>query len=283
MATKRNYYQVLGVDRKATPEELKSAYRKLALKWHPDRNKSPEAAERFREVNQAYEVLSDAGKRAAYDRYGHSAFEPGARPGPQGPGAGAYQYRTYAPGQDTADFEFGGFSDPFTIFEQFFGGSSPFGRREARPTYALTIGFMDALKGTEAEVSINGQRKRVRIPAGVEEGSRLRVGDADLLVKIAPHERFTRQGADLYVTLSLPVTKAILGGVLPVPTPQGDVNVKIQPSTQPGTLIRLRGKGAPRISEGGHGDLYVRVQVSIPTKISKHQRELLEAFEKDAG
>src|SRR5262245_12100590 len=208
MATKRDYYQVLGVDRKADADEIKRAYRKLALKWHPDRNKAPEAAEKFREVTQAYEVLSDADKRAAYDRFGHSAFEPGARPGRPSPGGEAYTYRNYRPGRGAEEFEFGGFSDPFTIFEQFFGGGSPFGRRETRPTYVITIDFMDALKGTEAELSLNGQRKRVRIPAGVEEGSRLRVGDTELLVKIRPDARFTRQGADLYVTLNIPFTQA---------------------------------------------------------------------------
>ncbi|MBI1745137.1 MAG: J domain-containing protein [Acidobacteria bacterium] len=283
MTNKRDYYQTLGVDRKAGAEELKRAYRKLALKWHPDRNKSSEAGERFREINQAYEILSDSEKRAAYDQFGRAAFEPGARPTRQGPYGETYTYRTHRPKQGAEDFEFGGFSDPFSIFEQFFGGSSPFARRETRPTYGITIDLLQALRGTEAEISINGQRKRVRIPAGVEEGARLRVGDADLVVKLRPDERFTRQGGDLYVNLSIPFTKAILGGVLTVPTIQSEIKVKVQPGTQPGTLIRLRGQGAPRISEGGLGDLYVRVQVIIPTKLNKRQKELLETFERESA
>jgi len=281
MATKRDYYQVLGLDRKAGPDDVKKAYRRLAKKWHPDHNKSPEAAERFREVNAAYEVLSDAEKRAAYDRFGRRAFEPGGGPGPFDPGGPGFEYHTYGAGPQTEAFQFGGFSDPFKIFEQFFGRDVGVGRRGARPSYEIAVDFMEALKGTEVDVPLNGQRRRVRIPAGVEDGARLRIGDADLLIKIRPHERFTRQGDDLYVTLTIPFTQAALGGVLTVPTPDGDLQVKVHPGTQPGTLVRLRGKGAPRISEGGHGDLYVRLQVSVPTKLSKRQKELLEAFDQE--
>src|SRR3989344_7890134 len=153
MATNRNYYDVLGVSKGASAEELKQAYRKLALQYHPDRNRTKEAEEKFKEINQAYEVLSDAQKRQMYDQVGHAAFDPSAGSGQGGPFGGGNTYRygpftyTYSSNQGggAQEFDFGGFSDPFEIFEQFFGGASPFGRR--KPVYELAIDFMEAIQG----------------------------------------------------------------------------------------------------------------------------------------
>ena len=147
MSTKRDYYDILGVTKSASASDLKSAYRKLALQWHPDRNKSPEAESKFKEINEAYQVLSDAKKKASYDQFGHSAFDPSAGgPGGFGGRQGPFQYTYSTSGNPFGNMDFGGFGDPFEIFEQFFGGGgsgNPFGRQAPRkPHYSLKIPFM---------------------------------------------------------------------------------------------------------------------------------------------
>lgn len=297
MATKRDYYDILGVSKSASLDEIKKAYRKLALEWHPDRNKKPEASEKFKEINEAYAVLSNSEKRSAYDQFGHSAFAPGmgGRAAGQGPFGGAYRqgpfsYTYYTSGDGRSGSPFGGFEDfidPFEIFEQFFGGG--FGRsqsRHRREAYQITIDFMDAMKGVTKEVHLpRGQagegsvRKTIKIPAGVDTGSRIRFDDFDIVIEVRPDKHHKREGDDLIIEHEIPYSVAALGGTIDVPTIDGDVKLRIQPGTQPGTLIRLRGKGAPHVRGGGRGDEYVRIGLRIPTHLSKRQRELLQELD----
>ncbi len=300
MATKRDYYEILGVGKSASAAEIKSAYRKLALQWHPDRNKAVDANEKFKEINEAYAVLSDSQKKSAYDQFGHAAFQPGGGMGGAGGGnpfsggfrqQGPFQYY-YSSGGQQGGSPFSGFEDmidPFEIFEQFFGGGfSPRGQRaRPHPAYEVTIDFMDAVKGATREVHVpkggageGSVRKTIKIPAGVDSGSRIRFDEFDLVVSVRPDKRFTREGDDIILTEEVPFSLAALGGVVDVPTIEESVKIRIQPGTQPGTLIRLRGKGVPHVRGTGRGDQYVRVQLRVPSHLSREQKELLEKLER---
>ena len=282
----QDYYQILGVSKNASPADLKKAYRKLALEWHPDRNKDPKAAEKFKEITRAYEVLSDSKKKEVYDQYGSQAFAPGSGFGQGQAGQGShtgrygpftYTYTSTGGGSPFEGIDFGGFSDPFEIFEQFFGGASPFGGRyRSRPAYRLTIDFMEAVKGTEKKVTLDSKEVTVKIPKGVDTGSIVRFKDYDIVINVTPDSRFKRDGYDLITDLNISIVRAALGDVIAVPTVDGPVNIKIQPGTQPGTLIRLRGKGVPHVRDSGCGDLYVRVIINIPQKLNNRQKELLK-------
>lgn len=357
MADKRDYYEVLGVSRDATADDLKKAYRKLAVKYHPDKNPDDKSAEdKFKEVSEAYDVLNDDQKRAAYDRYGHSAFAGG-----MGGGAGG-----------------GGMHDPFDIFKEVFGGGggvfeSFFGggggggqRRSGGPQrgsdlrYALEITLEEAAHGAEREIeyerlvacktctgsgSASGSGKktcrtcggagqvissrgffqvqqtcpdcngtgetitdpckpcrgvgrvkertrvRLRIPAGIEEGSRLRSqsngdtgtaggspGDLYVVIHLKPHDVFQRDGDDLHCEMPMSFATAALGGELTVPTIEGKASVKIPAGTQSGTTFRLRGKGLKHLGGNNHGDLYVHVQIAVPTKLNGEQKAKLQEF-----
>lgn len=284
MPEEEDYYQLLGVDRNATVDQIKKAYRKKALEWHPDRNKSPQAEEMFKKVTQAYEVLSDPEKRKAYDQFGHAAFQPGA--GFRPPGGQTHTYRqgpftyTYT---TMGDMPFGEemFTDPFEIFEQFFGGAMAGGRRRAaRPHYSLKVDFMDAMKGTEKTVVIQGKQHTIKIPPGARDGTRIRYPEFDVTLDVQPHEVFKRQADDIYVDQHISLPLAVLGGVVSVPTIDGPVKIKIRPGTQPDTVIRLSGKGAPRLHGRGRGDEYVRIMVDIPQNLTKEQKKAFEAFAK---
>jgi len=292
MATKRDYYDILGVSRNASKEELKKAYRKLALEWHPDRNKTKGAGERFKEINEAYEVLSDSKKKATYDKFGHAAFGPGAGPGGFGAygfpggftrtykkGPFTYTYTTYSTGGPGIEFDFGGFSDPFEIFEQFFGGGRPFGRTSRIPRYGITLSFMEVAKGCEKEIMVNGKKWKVKIPAGVDDGSRIRFGDFYVTIDVKPDETFQRDGPDIFVNHQIPLKMAILGGTTEVPTIDDKVKLKIRSGTQPGTMIRLRGRGIKKLRGFGRGDQYIRLQVKIPEKLTREQKEALKKLE----
>lgn len=299
MATKRDFYEVLGVPKTSTPEEMKKAYRKLALEWHPDRNKSPEAHDKFKEINEAYEVLSDTKKREMYDQFGHNAFKPGmggagAGQGPFGGGGFRqgpfnYYYSTSGSTQGGNPFDGFDFSDPFDIFEQFFGGgfSARGGQRVRREAYQITIDFMDAAKGASREIHLprggageGSTKKTIKIPAGVDTGSRIRFDEFDIVIEVRPDKKFRREGNDLVIDQEVTFSQAALGTVIEVPTIDGEVKIRVQPGTQPGTLIRLRGKGVPSVREGGRGDQYVAIRLKVPTHLSRRQKELLEELER---
>ncbi len=285
MADNKDYYSILGVSKTASADEIKRAYRKLALQYHPDRNKSKEAEIKFKEVTKAYEVLSDQQKRQTYDQFGAAAFESGSAGGggqsrTSQYGPFSYTYTTSSGGQD---FDFGGFSDPFEIFEQFFGGASPFGNRQRRPVYSLTITFDDAVHGAEKQVHIDGKSQRIKIPAGVDSGSRIRFGDYDVVVSVTADPRFQREGADIVTEEEISFAKASLGDEVEIETVNGTVKLRIPAGTQPGTVFRLRGKGVPYIQREGHGDHYVRVKIVVPKHLTHRQREILEELEREAG
>jgi molecular chaperone DnaJ len=348
---KRDYYEVLGVSRDATDSDLKSAFRNLARKYHPDVNDAPDAEERFKEINEAYSVLSDADKRAAYDRFGHQ--------GVRGPNGG--------PGFETVDF-----SDFADIFGDMFGfggfggrtrtASRTAPRRGADLQYQVVVSFKEAIHGTEKEVEVtkdencgtcsgsgakpgtspktcpecqgrgevrqtrqtllgamvqvttcpvcsgrgsvieshcptcqgrglvrNTRRKKVSIPAGVDDGTRIRLagegqsganngppGDLYLLVRVRPHKYFRRRDQDILLDLNVNIAQATLGAEVKVPTVDGDVKLKIPAGTQPGKIIRMRGRGVPHLRSNSRGDQLVIVNVTIPKRLDEEERELFE-------
>jgi len=354
---KEDYYELLGVSRNATEDELKKAYRKKAVAHHPDKNPGDKAAEElFKKVSEAYEVLKDPEKRAAYDRYGHAAF--------QGPGQGPR-------GQ-------GGFHDPYDIFrevfgqgggggifKEMFGGGHDGGRDGSDLRYDLEITLEEAASGVEKEISFRklvacehcggsgaepgskrvtcptcrgaGQIRRsggiivftqtcptcggagvkvekpcsackgegrvskttklnVRIPPGVETGSRLRSagngeaaaaggtpGDLYIVLTVKEHELFERQGDDLFCEIPIKFTLATLGGSIEVPTLSGKASLRIPAATQSGTTFRLRDRGLPSLRGGRHGDQLVRVHVEVPTSLTPEQRRLLDDFARVSG
>jgi curved DNA-binding protein len=282
MATKTDYYDILGINKTASAEEIKKAYRKQALEWHPDRHKDEkEAAEkRFKEINEAYQVLSDPQKKAAFDQYGHAAFTPGGGGGNPFAGgfggqSGPFTY-TYSGGENPfGNMDFG---DPFDIFESFFGGGNPFGRsqRQQIPRYSMTIDFMESVKGVSKEVDVGGKKRKIKIPAGIYEGARINFGDFTLSVNIKPDKVFERQDDDIYVSVAIPFSLAVLGGEIKVPTIEDEIKIRIRPGTQSGTMMRLREHGVPHLHGRGKGDEYVRINVLIPEKLTREQKDIIE-------
>src|SRR5258706_1504316 len=350
---KRDYYDVLGVAREATDDEIKKAYRKLAIKYHPDKNPGDKAAEEaFKELGEAYEALNDPQSRAAYDQYGHAAFDPRLR---RGAGGGFH---------DPFDIFREAFAGSGSIFEEFFGGGAhrdptgPQGGRDLR--YDLEISFEEAAHGTEKEISVSkldqcdscngsgrtpeskvkvctacggrgqvvtargifsiaqtcprcggagrtienpcrichcsGQRQRgsqirIRVPAGVDTGARLRSsgngeagarggppGDLYVVLHVKPHEIFQRDGDDLICDVPIGFVQATLGADIDVPTLEGKAQIKIPAGTQNGSVFRLRGKGVENVHGHGHGDLHVRVAVEVPTHLDAAQKAKLQEF-----
>lgn len=280
MPTKRDYYEVLGVAKTATPAELKTAYRKLALKYHPDKNKAEDAEQTFKEINEAYQILSDPQKRQAYDQFGHAAFDPASGAGMGGnPFAGGFRTGgpftwTYTTG-GANPFEGADFGDPFEIFESIFGGG--FGGQR-RPRYSLSVEFMEAIKGVEKQVTIDGKQHTIKVPPGANDGTRLRFDTFEVTIDVKPDSRFKREGADLFIDQHISVATAALGGTVEVPTVDEPLTMKVRPGTQSHTLVRLREAGAPRLQSKGKGDLYVRLIVDIPEKLTRDQKQLFESL-----
>jgi DnaJ-class molecular chaperone len=285
MAAKTDYYDILGVSKNASPDEIKKAYRKQALEWHPDRHKDDKevAEKKFKEINEAYQVLSDPQKKSAYDQFGHAAFTPGGAPGGN-PFAGGFQgrsgpftYTYYSTGDGQNPFGNMDFGDPFDIFAQFFGGGNPFGQRvRQKPRYSIKIDFMEAVNGVSKEVSIDGNKHKIKIPAGIYEGATIDFGDFRLSVNIKPHKLFERQDDDIYVNVGIPYSLAALGGEIKVPTIDGDVKLRIRPGTQSGMMMRLRERGVTHLHGRGRGDEYVRLNILVPEKMNREQKNLVE-------
>ena len=288
MPTKRDYYEILGVDKKASTSEIKSAYRKMALKYHPDKNKASDAEEKFKEINESYQVLSDSEKKKAYDQFGHAAFDPASGMGgnpfsgasQQGPFTWSYSNSGGAGGQNPfGNVDFG---DPFEIFETFFGGgfSRQGGGFRPRQRYSLAIDFMEAVNGVEQEVEINGKKHKIKVPAGANDGTLIRFDDFDISIEVKTHKKFKRDGYDVFIDQEIDFSMAALGGKVEVPTLEGELKLKVRPGTQSHTLVRLRGEGIKHLRGRGKGDLYVRIIVKIPEKLSKDEKELIEQLQK---
>jgi DnaJ-class molecular chaperone len=282
-----DYYETLGVSKTASDAEIKAAYRRQALKWHPDRNKSTEATAKFKEVTKAYEVLSDSKKKEMYDQYGEDAFSRGGFGGAQGGGAQQGPFGNVYTNFSTEGFEgfdFGGFSDPFEIFEQFFGFQSPFskrGKRQRRDVYEINLTFEEAVKGVEKDTVIKGETKKIKIPAGVDNGMTIRFSDFDLQVKVKSHPYFRREGQDIYFEKDISYPLAILGGVVEVPTIDGMVKLKIHNGTKSGTTVRLRGQGIPHPQTYHKGDEYVIFRIDTPSRVSSKAKKLLEELKNE--
>jgi curved DNA-binding protein len=282
----KDYYKILGVDRKASEEDIRKAYRKLAKQYHPDYNpNNKQAEEKFKDINEAYEVLSDSKKRSHYDRLGSDYSQWQRR------GTGDFDWSQYGgfPGgarvnmDDLNDmFGGGGFSD---FFQTIFG----MGGRQARSQpqgyqQEFEITLEETYKGTTRRVQIDGREKMVRIPAGVRTGSKVRVAGAGpngldlyLIVHVKDDARFERQGNDLHTNATISVFTAILGGDAEVETMEGKVKLNIPAGTQPEQVFRLAGRGMPHLkSPKEKGDLFVKVKVQVPKYLSTKQRELLD-------
>lgn len=277
----KDYYKILGVDRKASEEDIRKAYRKLAMQYHPDRNPNDkQAEERFKEINEAYQVLSDSKKRGHYDRLGsdYSTWQRRGAPGDFDWG----QYGGFPRGTRVEDMDEmfgGGFSD---FFRTIFGiGNTPSAQGYQQE---LNISIEEAYKGTTRLLQSNGKEKQVRIPPGVRTGSRVRVAGAGpngldlyLIVDVQDDNRFERRGNDLHTTATVNVFTAILGGEADVETLDGKIKLNIPAGTQPEQVFRLAGRGMPHIRNSNEkGDLFVRLKVSIPKYLSSKQRELLD-------
>jgi DnaJ-class molecular chaperone len=284
---KKDFYELLGVSKNASKDEIKSAYRKSALKFHPDKNKEPDAEEKFKEINEAYEVLSNDQKKSAYDQYGHAAFDPssggfGGHTYTQQNGPFNYTY-TQSGGNPFggADFDFGGFSNPFDIFEQFFGASFGGQQRQSKriETYKISVSFLDAANGCQKEVSIDGKKKTIKIPAGVDDGQKIRFSDFVLYIDVLPDKVFKRDGNDVYINVNISLTQAIFGDTIEVPTLKDPLKVRVKPGTQPNTLVRLRNQGIKDVNGYGQGDFYIRLFVEIPTKLNSRQKDLLRQLD----
>jgi len=318
----KDYYKIMGVDKKATEKEIKQTYRRLAKKYHPDVNPGNKQAEaKFKEINEANEVLGDPEKRKKYDELGANwkNYEQWQQAGGQasgqpfdwsqfgfapGGGSGArYQYQNVTEEDLQGLF---GESGPFSGFYQtFFGGPGPGARTQRRTTsrprrgqdaeQPIEVSLEEAFHGSTrmlqmTDASGGSRRLEAKIPAGVQDGSRVRLagqgmpgtgggqpGDLYLIIQVSPHHLFERKGDDLHLKLNVPLTTAVLGGEVEVPTLNGKLMLKIPPETQNGRSFRLTGKGMPKLSQPKqHGDLYAEVNIVLPQRLSKRERELFQ-------
>lgn len=286
-----DYYEVLGLKKGATEAEIKKAYRKLAVKYHPDKNPGDKAAEdKFKEISEAYAVLSDPQKRAQYDQFGSSGFHQ------------RYSQEDIFRGFDVGDiFKDMGFGTD-DIFSRIFSGGGGFrqggfgfggGRRGEDFTMEVHVTFRESYDGGEKRVAFMRDGKReelaVKIPAGVEDGARLRVagkggfgsgggptGDLYLTLRVGSDPHFTREGDDIVVERQIRFSDALLGASLDVPTLEGTKRIKVPAGIQPGTRIRLKGLGFPRMGKVGKGDLFVRIGVTVPESLTPEQKALVE-------
>lgn len=284
--SKRDYYEVLGVKKDASADEIKKAFRRKAIEFHPDKQGGDEA--KFKEVNEAYEVLKDQQKRQRYDQFGHAGVGGGA-------GAGGNPFEGFSGfGGQNMNFDFGNF-DLNDLFGNIFGGGYNRGPRRGRDVQVvMTLDFEQAVFGTEQdiEVDISGKREKIKlkIPAGIDDGASIRLGgrgekmpdgiDGDLYVhmQVRPHKRFTREGDLILSEERISMVDAALGTEIDVATVDGVIRVKVPAGTQSGTDLKLSGHGVPHVRGNGRGPHIVTIVVETPTKLSKKQKELLEEF-----
>lgn len=299
--SKRDYYEVLGVDKGASQDEIKKAFRKKAVELHPDRG-GDEA--KFKEANEAYEVLKDEQKRQSYDQFGHAAGADQAGGGyaggnPFGAGFGGFNGQGFDPNE--IRFDFGGGGGLNDIFDMFFRGQQ---NRTRDVEMTLTIDFEEAVKGVTKEISLrvadnkNGGRKqedvKIKIPAGIDNGQAIKLegkgevnqngdrGDLYVRIQVRPDRRFERDGSNIVSKIKISMTQAALGDEVSIETIKGEVKFKIPSGTQPNKIFKLSGKGMPILNSDRNGDHIVICEVEIPTKLNAKQKELLKEFDKSA-
>jgi curved DNA-binding protein len=295
----KDYYQVLGVDRSASSDEIKRVYRKLALKFHPDKNPDDnQAEERFKEINEAYEVLGDSTKRAKYDQLG-SSYRSWERTDSK---TGSYDWSEWMSGgqEGGVRVDIGDIGDVFGDFSDFFSaifggmgtqkqGYRTQGRRQGRDiNQPVTITLGEVNTGTTRVLTINGKNIEVTIPPGARTGTKVRVsglgevgaqksGDLFLLINVEPDTRFKRKKDDLYTQVEVDLYNAVLGGEVEVPTLSGNIVLTIPSGSQPDQSFRLKGRGLPNLrNKDKRGDLYVRLDITLPRDLNPRERELFE-------
>lgn len=319
----KDYYQILGIPRGASDTEIKKAYRRLAKQYHPDVNKGDNAAEeRFKDISEAYSVLSDKEKRKQYDMFGSGAFQGGFDPSQAGGGfkwtssEGPGGYRVYTSREGPGGFE--GFGDLGDIFGDLFGmggftrqtgrkrprartrSKAQAGPQKGGDTYAtFEVDFDEAVHGASKKMSIKRGEKvdniTVKIPAGVDNGSKVRIkgkghpgamggepGDLYLNIKVKPHKNFWREGSDIFVDVPISIYEAVLGGKIEVPTIDGSARMTIPAGTSSGQKFRLKGKGTEQPGKKGRGDQYAIIQVIPPDRLDSESKKLVEDLQKKA-
>ncbi|MBR3248626.1 DnaJ domain-containing protein [Candidatus Saccharibacteria bacterium] len=295
MAGKRDYYEVLGVSKSASDDEIKKAYRKLAVKYHPDKNPGDKEAEaKFKEINEAHDVLADKQKRARYDQFGHAGVG-GAGGNPFSGGGAGGPFGGFDFGGQTFNFDFGGGGAFDDILGSIFGFGGPGSRRPRRGAdyqTSVTLDFEEAIFGTTKKVSVNGTELKVKIPAGIDDGMSIRLrgkggpapeggaepGDLYVRVRVKSHKHLTREGAIILSEEKISMVDAALGCEIEVETVDGTVTMKVPAGTQAGTPFKLSGHGVPFRNDGDRGPHIVTVIVETPRNLSRKQKELLEEF-----
>ncbi|MBR0460539.1 DnaJ domain-containing protein [Candidatus Saccharibacteria bacterium] len=293
---KRDYYEILGVSKNASDDEIKKAYRKLAIKYHPDKNPGDKEAEaKFKEAAEAHEVLSDKQKRARYDQFGHAGVG-GASGGNQFGGAGGNPFEggTFNFNGQSFNFDFGsGAGSPLDdILGSIFGfGGAPRQRRGHDYRVSTTISFEDAVFGTTKQISVEGKSLKIKIPAGIDDGMSIRLagkggpapeggvkGDLYVQVRVKPHKHLTREGAIILSEEHVSMVDAALGTEIDVETVDGHLTMKVPAGTQSGTPFKLSGHGVPMRIDGDRGPHIVTIIVDTPKNLSKKQKDLLREF-----
>jgi len=300
----KDYYELLGVKKGADEAEIKKAYRRLAMEWHPDKHKGDKTAEeKFKEINKAYETLSDPQKKAMYDQFGESGTNFSGAPGgggTYGGGFGGFDFSGYQ-----SNFDGQGFADIFEAFFTGFGGRSNGPRKGRNLEFELRVDFEEAAFGCEKELVITRPKKsgenstetiKVKIPAGVDNDSVVRLsgkgeaglnggptGDLYVHIRVAPHKEWIRNNFDIHSNTEINLLMAVLGGEIKVKTLQGEVTVKIPAGTQPGKIFRLKGYGVQKLHNEEKGDHFVKIQVVIPGKLSKKEKILYQELAAESG